>query len=1096
MKRCVRYFYVIAVGCFLMAGAIFHADAQISSLEVIGTAENNFEPIENARVTLYKNGSKVQSVFSDSRGEFRFALDINSEYLIEVEKAGLLSKKIAFNTEVPSEVTGKWTMEFAMSLFPGCEGVNTSVLTEPVDRVKFSTNKADFISDEAYVNKIRGRIEQLLSDIEKCQADKYQEAMKKADNLASQKKYEEARASYEEALHIYPADKAAQRKIADLDKASGLDKKNEQVYNSAIAEADRLYAAKDYEAAKTKYTEAFRAMPQNSYPQSKINEINSLIQKQRQQEQANLDIEKNYNGLIAKANNAYAAKDYAAAKEFYRQAAEIKPEASLPRQKMTELEPLIEQQKKKDQEKAATDKAFAEAMAMGQTALQNNDLDAARQHFNRAMMMKPEESLPKQKIAEIDQKTRERQQAKNQAEKAAQQQKITKALDDGDAFLAQKNLDAAEEAYKTALQLDPNDAYAKQQLNKVKSMQASAEAQKQQTLEKAYRESIDQGDKLLAAASYQQAVEAYKQALLKKPDDIAAKNKLAQAEQRLAAEQQKQLSEQTKRKQYDDLLAKANNSFTDKQYEEAKQSYQSALNLYPDQSYPRTRIQEIERLLTEQQKEHQYNDLITKADEYFGNKSYELAKTTYQQAIGIKPADTYAKQRIAEIDRISQENARLASEQKARDTQYATAIQEADNLLAQAKYTEARLVYQRALGLKPTEAYPQQQIGRIDGIIAEQVKKENEKKSLDQQYSTLISKADGFLSAKDYNQAKTYYQQASALKSTEVYPKQKVAEIDGILREQERLAAEQKARDEQYKKTVLEADNLFTAAKLEEARAAYQRALAIKPAESYPSAQIVKIDALLAEAQRTANEQRAKEFQYSNAVSQADQYFSQDKLAEAKVAYQNALSIKPGESYPAGQIAKIDAQLALKEKDRQEKAAFEQRYNSLISAADQAYDKRDYPSAKSSYMQALNLKPGEKYPQERLNKIAEFERILAQQEANRKTVNNEATAKATASSAPPKLEELKFANDSEREKYLKALRNKYPAGVTLEVYKEKNLTTYRYIVIRGDDVREFRKMQYSWGGVDFTENGIPTTGQYFDTQVKARQGEFFQQFDY
>jgi tetratricopeptide (TPR) repeat protein len=1071
--------------------------AQVSLLEVIGTVEANLQPISNARVILYKDGIKTQSLFSDSNGEFRFEMDINSEYLIEVEKAGLLGKKIAFNTIVPNEITGRWTMEFAMSLFPSCEGVNATALNEPVDRIKFSTNKVDFISDEAYVSKMKGRIEQLLADIDQCQADKYKAAIDEGDRLTNEKKFDEARTSYEKALDIYPGDKIVQRKITELDKISGLSLQNERVYKNATAEADRLYAAKDYEGAKAKYTEAMKALPQNGYPQTKIDEINTIVQQQQQERQVKLDTDKKYNDLIAKANAAYTSKNYEIATDFYQQAIEVKPDAAFPRQKIVDIGPLMAQQKKEMSEKEANDKAYTEAIAMGQNALQNNDFNAAKQHFNRALLMRPEESLPRQKISEVDKKVQEKQMAEAQADKAAMQQKVTKSLDDGDAYLTQKNLDAAEEAYRLAIQLDPNDLYAKQQLNKVKSMQLAANAQKQQAMEKVYTESVDKGDELVAAASYQQAIEAFKQALLQKPDDLVVKNKLAAAEQQLASEQQNQSNEQIKRKQYDDLLLQANNAFTAKQYTQAKQSYQSALTLYPEQSLPRNRLQEIDKILADQQKEQQYKDLITKADGLFAAKAFDQAKSAYQQAIALNAADMYAKQKVDEIDGIFRENERKASEQKARDAQYITTIQEADKLLAQSQLTEAKLAYQRALGMKPGETYPQQQIAKINGLIAEQIRKENEKKSIDDQYANLVSKADGFMTQKDYGQAKTLYEQALALKTTEDYPKQRISVINGIILDQAKGAADQKARDDQFKKAIQDADNLYAAANLEEAKLVYQRALSIKPAETYPAAQIAKIDAQLTERLRQENDQKAKEMQYNNAISRSDQLYTQDKLTEAKLGYQGALQLKPGETYPTGQIAKIDGQLALREKEKQQKATYEQKYTTLIAEGDKAYDKRDYPVAKSAYMQALNLKPAEKYPQDRLNKIAEFERVLAQQEKNRKTAaTDDANASATNSPAPTKLAVLNFANDSERDKYLNGLRNKYPVGVTLEVYKEKNLTTYRYVVIRGTEVREFRKVQFSWGGVDFSDNGIPTTGQYFDSQIKARSGEFYQEFNY
>ena len=73
---------------------------------------------------------------------------------------------------------------------------------------------------------------------------------------------------------------------------------------------------------------------------------------------------------------------------------------------------------------------------------------------------------------------------------------------------------------------------------------------------------------------------------------------------------------------------------------------------------------------------------------------------------------------------------------------------------------------------------------------------------------------------------------------------------------------------------------------------------------------------------------------------------------------------------------------------------------------------------------------------------------------------------------------------------------KYPAGVTLEVYKEKNKVTKRYIVIRDGEAREFRQVNFSWGGVEYRLNGILITSQFFDQQVKARDGEYFKEIDF
>ncbi len=960
VSACFRF---IIIGFFILLAS--HLNAQQRSLKIIGTVENNMNPIPSAKATLYKEGKSVDIIFTKSNGEFVFDLEIGYEYLIEVQKSGLLTKRIAFNTELPDQVEGKWTMEFAMSLFEGCEGVNTSALNDPVDRIKYSINKSDFISDAAYVQKIRGRIEDLLMAIDNCNADKFQDLVEEADALNKARELEKAREKYQEALNVNPDDRYAQKQVENINKQIGVDRKNQQKYDSALSEAERLYAEKQYEAAREKYNEASQAMPLNSYPKEKISEIDRLMQEKNKAEQAKQSTESKYNNLIAQGNAAYTAKNFVAAKSYYEQALQIKPGASFPQQRVTELGPAIEKQKQLTLSKAAGDKSYKEALAMGQSAMQSKNYDVAKQHYNRALTLKPEESYPQQMIKEIDRLIADQQMTQLKARKADAQDQIDEALDEGDAMYKNKNYEGAANAYQKALQLNPKDSYAQQRYNKAKSMVTAADADKQKAL--AHKEKIIEADALVAAASYQQAIAVYQQALLAKPGDAGLQAKLANAEQQLATQQQKQASTQAKKKEYDQLLAQGNNYFSSTQYANAKQSFEKALAIFPAQAYPRNKIQEIDAILTKNQKEQQYKGIVVKADNLMKLKEYPDAKSLYQQALAIKTGDSYAQL--------------------------------------------------------------------------------------------------------------------------------KITEIDGLLGERKKLAAEQKAKQEQYNKTIQDADNRFKSLKYTEAKTAYQQALGLKPSEAYPKTQITKIEARIAAKTRLADEQKAKEFKYDEAISLADRLYGQNKLGEAKTQYERALSFKSDETYPTGQLVKINSKLAQIEKTKQEKAAFEQRYKTAIAAADIAYDKRDYQSAKSGYMQALNMKPSETYPRQRLNKIAEFERIMAQKEAARNAAIASAASSAAATPKPSKLTELIFVNNSEKDKYLNKLKKEYPPGVTLEIYKEKTKTTERFVVYRGDEIREFRKVKFNWGGVEYSLNGKPITLQYFNTQVKARDGEYFKEIN-
>jgi hypothetical protein len=141
-----------------------------------------------------------------------------------------------------------------------------------------------------------------------------------------------------------------------------------------------------------------------------------------------------------------------------------------------------------------------------------------------------------------------------------------------------------------------------------------------------------------------------------------------------------------------------------------------------------------------------YNAIIATADQHINAKKYAEARSTYANALVLKAEEAYPKQRIAEIDQL------LAS-QKDLDGRYNAIIATADGHFLDEKYEEAKTTYTNALQLKPTEAYPKQKITEIDALLAQKqaakIKYDLNKK----QYNQLIVQADGQFNAKAFAQA-------------------------------------------------------------------------------------------------------------------------------------------------------------------------------------------------------------------------------------------------------------------------------------------------------------------------------------------------------
>jgi hypothetical protein len=118
------------------------------------------------------------------------------------------------------------------------------------------------------------------------------------------------------------------------------------------------------------------------------------------------------------------------------------------------------------------------------------------------------------------------------------------------------------------------------------------------------------------------------------------------------------------------------------------------------------------------------------------------------------------------------------SKNKALQDKYDAAAKKADALLADKKYNEAIVAYKEAQAIKVNEPYPANKIIEVNKII-DGLARAKEK---DQQYAAQIAKADKLFASKDYKMSKSAYQDALLLKASEKYPKDKIAELDVLLK--------------------------------------------------------------------------------------------------------------------------------------------------------------------------------------------------------------------------------------------------------------------------------------------------------------------------
>ncbi len=198
---------------------------------------------------------------------------------------------------------------------------------------------------------------------------------------------------------------------------------------------------------------------------------------------------------------------------------------------------------------------------------------------------------------------------------------------------------------------------------------------------------------------------------------------------------------------YNNLTNQAEQQITQKSYEQAKSLYSQAQLVIPENPYPQQRINEINQMIDDDSKQgklNNYNNFISQADNSFTNKDYNQAKNLYTQSLQVMPSESYPQQKINEINQLVSS----ISRQKIID-EYNSIIISADQFLSQKSYKEASSAYQKALSVMPEQSYPQQKLNEINAILTDQVRIETSKDELENNYNQTISLADKYFKDKN-----------------------------------------------------------------------------------------------------------------------------------------------------------------------------------------------------------------------------------------------------------------------------------------------------------------------------------------------------------
>ena len=387
----------------------------------------------------------------------------------------------------------------------------------------------------------------------------------------------------------------------------------------------------------------------------------------------------------------------------------------------------------KELERSAIQKAkekeasYQNAIKNGDKQFQKKEWQVALSSYQEATSIKPEESYPKEQIANINKliaeadakaKAEAEAKAKAEAERLAKEKadadakakadadKLAKAKADADAK-AKADADAKAKADAEAKAMAEAERLAKEKADADAKAKADAEAKAKADADKLAKEKADADAKTKADADAKAKAEADKLAKEKADADAKAKAEADKLAKNKAAADAKAKAEA-------DKLAK-------EQFELEEARKKEALALKKKEEEERRKIEE---------KENKYKAAISKGDEAFNKRDWTAAKSNYNEALIIKPNDAYATSKLKEIES-NLKNVVKQGEIKDNtkgtilptlggnpaEEKYKTAIKNADEQFKLKAYKGAKKFYEEALLHKGGDMYAKSKLIECEKLI-------------------------------------------------------------------------------------------------------------------------------------------------------------------------------------------------------------------------------------------------------------------------------------------------------------------------------------------------------------------------------------------
>jgi tetratricopeptide (TPR) repeat protein len=450
--------------------------------------------------------------------------------------------------------------------------------------------------------------------------------------------------------------KRLEQKLAALE-----EEKKKEEFKRHMDRGNEAYEAKRYDEAVAAYADALKLYDDADAKNALIKAQSSAVAATKLEEDRKKQRE-DYNRLMADGAKFVEAKAYAKAFEAFQAALIVVPNDGAAAKALKEVEGFLSEEEKQRQKLALFDFHMKNANA----AMVRQDYATALQAFNVALTIVPDNPDAKKGMQAAQDRLAA---AQAQATRTAQAQaEIAKGRD----ALRERRFDDAVAAFQKALQLMPDDRDATKGLADATALRNKAKVD--------YAQLMTQGDTLMQAQRFAEALASYHAALQAVPNDPKAQAGVLAANQGLAAAAAAAQNAPAMLQAY---LAQGQAALAFGRLTDAANAFRAALAISPNYPIALAGLAEVQRLVERRAARLvEITNLFKIGDQALQARQFSTAIKAYKDILQLDPDNLKAIENL-------------------REARYQKAMAEGQQLLLAKKFAEAARHFEEALREKP-----------------------------------------------------------------------------------------------------------------------------------------------------------------------------------------------------------------------------------------------------------------------------------------------------------------------------------------------------------------------------------------------------------